>query len=163
MVIAPGQNGITAHVCLGDNEALPANLNSEKVVVYRRGKSTDNELQLVKPLGVVLDADHEALRDPTKPICNYSGDGNPLHEHVNGEWFFYEETWAYENGPFPTYDDAYQALAEYCVGLEMAKQAVIDMANERMTGDIQTESESDDSDNRSVDDSSGKLADGVED
>lgn len=131
MVIAPGQKGITAHVILGDNEALPANLNTERVIVYRRGDSTNRELELVKALGVVLEAGHEALRDKSKPVCNYSGDGNPLHEHADGTFWFYEETWAYENGPFPTYEEAYNALSEYCVGLEQAKEIAVEMAQEK--------------------------------
>jgi hypothetical protein len=120
MVVAPGVNGIVAHVILADGEALPQNLNSEKVVVYRRGKSTDMELLLVKPLGVLADAD--LLRDPGKPVCNFEGGPDPLHEHADGTFWFYEETWSLENGPFPTYDEAYDALAEYCVGLERVKE-----------------------------------------
>jgi hypothetical protein len=120
MVIAPGQHGITAHVILGDGEALPQNLNSEKVVVYRRGKSTDMELHLVKALGVL--ADPGLLRDPSTPICNFEGGPDPLHEHADGTFWFYEETWSLENGPFPTYDEAYNALAEYCVGLQRVEE-----------------------------------------
>src|SRR5689334_21913352 len=128
MVIAPGKAGITAHVILGDGEALPANLNTERIVVYRKGDSTNRDLEIVKPLGVVLDAGHPTLRDPNKPVCNYSGDGNPLHEHSDGTFWFYEETWAFENGPFPDYEQAYNALTEYCVGLETARAMAVEMA-----------------------------------
>ncbi len=127
MIVAPGQNGITAHVILADGEMLPQNLNSEKVVVYRRGKSTDMRLLLVKALGVLATPD--LLRDPSMPICNFEGGPDPLHEHADGTFWFYEETWALENGPFPTYDDAYNALAEYCVGLERVKEIL----NESLT------------------------------
>jgi hypothetical protein len=128
MVVAKGQGGIVAHVILADGEALPQNLNSEKVVVYRRGKSTNMELMLVKPLGVLADAD--LLRDKSKPVCNFEGGPDPLHEHADGTFWFYEETWALENGPFSTYDEAYNALAEYCVGLETVKNHLTSLEND---------------------------------
>jgi hypothetical protein len=128
MVVAKGQGGIVAHVILADGESLPQNLNSEKVVVYRRGKSTSMELMLVKPLGVLADAD--LLRDQSKPVCNFEGGPDPLHEHADGTFWFYEETWALENGPFSTYDEAYNALAEYCVGLERVKNYLTNPEND---------------------------------
>jgi hypothetical protein len=128
MVVAKGQGGIVAHVILADGEALPQNLNSEKVVVYRRGKSTNMELMLAKPLGVL--ADPELLRNPSKLICNFEGGPDPLHEHGDGTFWFYEETWTLENGPFPTYDEAYNALAEYCVGLEIVKNNLTNPEND---------------------------------
>ena len=134
MVILPGQNGIAAHICLGDGEALPLQFNNEKTVVYRRGPSTDNALKIEKPLGIVLEPGHPLLKDPTKPICTYEGGDGPIHEHENGDWYFYEENWAYENGPFETWEECYQALAEYCLGLEKAKQIYVEMMNERMSG-----------------------------
>jgi hypothetical protein len=122
MVIAPGTKGITAHVILSDNETLPANLNSEKVVVYRRGECTNRELVLVKALGVVLAANDPALRNTSKPVCNHDGNRDPLHQHEDGTFWFYEETWTLENGPYATHEEAYNALAEYCIGLEVAKE-----------------------------------------
>jgi len=121
VVVGPGSNGIVAHVILADGEFLPANLNDEKVIVYRRGESTNWELQLVKALGSM--AEENLLRAEIKPNCNFAGGSDPLHQHEDESWWFYEETWSMENGPFPTYDEAYNALAEYCLGLEQAKAA----------------------------------------
>lgn len=128
MVVAPGQNGIVAHVILSDGEFLPVNLNSEKTIVYRRGQSTNWELKIEKPLGML--AAVELLRPETKPICNFEGGNDPLHEHEDGTFWFYEETWAMENGPFPTYEEAYNALAEYCLGLERLKEIAEETARE---------------------------------
>ena len=54
MVIAPGRDGITAVVIIGDGEKLPMKWNTEKVLVFRQGDSTNRELMLLKPLGEVL-------------------------------------------------------------------------------------------------------------
>ena len=167
MVILPGQNGITAHICLGDGEALPLQFNSEKIVVYRRGASTDNALKIEKPLGIILESGHPLLKDPTKYVCAYEG-GDPIHEHENGDWYFYEESRSYENGPFETWEECYQALAEYCLGLEKAKQIYVEMMNERMNGNEPlAEVEGDVSDGTGVvadsDGSLGEVDRGVED
>lgn len=35
--------------------------------------------------------------------CNYNrSDDNPVHQHADGDWYFYDETWAFEHGPFKT-------------------------------------------------------------
>lgn len=116
MVIGPGRDGITAFVILGDNELLPENLNDEKILVMRKGDSTNRELKVVKELGKLASPD--LLKKPEEPVCDYlfqSTEGNPLHEHKDGTWWFYEETWAFENGPFPTYEEANAALEAYCI------------------------------------------------
>jgi hypothetical protein len=118
MVIAK-KDGII-FVTLADGEFLPTNLNSEKVVVFRQGDSTNRELKMVKELGKLATPD--LLKPPDEPFCNYSGDGNPLHEHTDGTWWYYDETWAYENGPFATYELGYESLALYCADLQAIRE-----------------------------------------
>jgi hypothetical protein len=120
MVIGPGTAGIVAHVILADGELIPENFNNVKVVVYRRGESTGRELQIIKPLGEL--ADPELLKKPDPPVCTYSGDGNPLHEHADKTWWHYDASWNFENGPFSTYEAAYTALEAYCTELQRAKE-----------------------------------------
>lgn len=56
--------------------------------------------------------------------CNYNMDNNaphnpnPLHQHNDGTWWFYEESWSMESGPYPTKVDAEIWLAEYVNFLE---------------------------------------------
>lgn len=133
MVIARGENGIVAHVILADFEFLPENLNNERVVVYRRGESTDWQLKLVKALGTL--ATEHLLKPPAPAVCDYKENqqetpGDPMHQHADEKWWWYEETWAFENGPFDTYEEAYTALGEYCLGLERVKEAALTMAEE---------------------------------
>jgi hypothetical protein len=114
MVIGPGKDGISAFVILADGELLPENLNREKVLVMRRGDSTNRELRVVKELGKLATPD--LLKKPDEPVCDQTElNGNPLHEHKDGKWWFYEETWAFENGPFPTFEEAGAALEAYCL------------------------------------------------
>ena len=124
MVIGPGKDGIAAFVILTDGELIPQNFNNEKVVVMRRGESTGRELKVVKPLGQL--ASPELVKQPDEPICNYTevnnGDGNPLHQHKDETWWFYDETWAFENGPFPTYEEANDALEVYCTTVLIARE-----------------------------------------
>lgn len=120
MVIAKGRDGIGVFVTLTDGEFLPENLNDERVVVFRQGDSTNRELKLIKEFGKL--ADKSLLRPPDPPFCNYSGDGNPLHEHADGTWWFYEETWIYESGPYDTLDLGWAALTEYCEKLQAARK-----------------------------------------
>ena len=115
MVISPPTNGVIM-VILGETDKfIPENLNSEKVVIFRRDKSTNNELKMIKELGRL--ADPELLKKPESKVCTYTDniiDGNPLHEHADGTWWFYEETWAFENGPFESWEDGDNALEAYC-------------------------------------------------
>lgn len=119
MVISPITGGLI-YIILGDGEFLPERFNIEKTVVFRRDKSTNNELHLLKPAGEIGPA---TLTQPTeaKPVCNYSGDGNPLHQHEDGGWWHYDADWTLEHGPFKTFDEGYAALEAYCVGIENAK------------------------------------------
>jgi len=119
MVISPPTGGLI-YVILGDGEFLPERFNIEKTVVFRRDKSTNNELHLLKPAGEI---GPETLCQPTnpKPVCNYSGDGNPLHQHEDGDFWYYDAEFNLENGPFKTYEEAYAALLVYCEGIESAK------------------------------------------
>jgi hypothetical protein len=124
MVIAPGKDGISAFVILADGEFLPQNLNSEKVVVFRRGDSTNRELKVVKGFGEL--ADQSLIKQPDPPVCPGGGgvpsfEGNPLHQHEDETWWFYEETWVWESGPYETYEAAYAALEDYCVKLQASR------------------------------------------
>src|SRR5271157_3672018 len=124
MVIAPGNRpGITAIVILSDGEFLPENLNHEKVLAFRQGNSTNRQLLMVKGLGVLAEA--SLLKPRVDPVCNYSGDGNPLHQHADKTWWFYEETWNLENGPFETYEEAYTALTVYCTELQESRNNLL--------------------------------------
>ena len=42
---------------------------------------------------------------------------SPVHEH-EGQWYFWDETWADRVGPFDTREDASDALADYCEQLD---------------------------------------------
>lgn len=119
------------NVILGEGESLSDQFNSEKVVVYRRDSTTDWTIKVVKPLGLL--ASPEALKVNAKQRC--SGDsaafnGDPIHQHDDGSWWHFDELWSLENGPFETWDDAYNALAEYCTGLEQAQKTAQEMAEE---------------------------------
>jgi len=119
MVISPPTGGLI-YIILGEGEFLPERFNIEKTVVFRRDKSTGNQLHLLKPAGEIGSVE---LTQPTvaKPLCNYSGDGNPLHQHEDGGWWHYDADWTLEHGPFKTFDEGYAALESYCVGIENAK------------------------------------------
>lgn len=115
MVILPGRDGILAFVTLKDDECLPTKFNDERVLVFRRGESTNRELKVVKPLGEL--ASPELLRPEPEPVCNFNEVGqlgNPLHRHTNGTWWWYEETWALESGPYDSEEVGKQALEDYC-------------------------------------------------
>jgi hypothetical protein len=122
VVIAKGKDGIVAMVIMGEGDKyIPDNLNDERIVIFRQDTSTGRQLQLIKGLGAL--APPELLRPAIKAACNYEkADGNPLHEHEDGSWWFYEATWNMERGPYPSEDIAYDALAQYCKELEAAKE-----------------------------------------
>lgn len=128
MVISPPTNGVIM-VILGETDRfIPENLNSEKVVIFRRDKSTGNELETVKELGKL--ADPELLKKPDVPVCGYEGDKGPLHEHADGTWWFYEETWSFENGPFVSWEDGDNALEAYCRTVLALKENLEEEASE---------------------------------
>jgi len=39
---------------------------------------------------------------------------NPIHQNEDGKWYFWDETWAFEEGPFNTKLEAENALDKYC-------------------------------------------------
>ena len=136
MVISPPTKGMIM-VILGDGELLPENLNNERVVVMRRGDSTNRELRVVKELGKLATPD--LLRLPDNPICNYTGDGNPLHEHKDGKWWFYDETWAFENGPYESFEDGSVALEAYCTTVLAFRETEINSLTSESESDTVTE------------------------
>jgi hypothetical protein len=99
-------------VILADDEYLPEKFNVDTVVAFRQGPSTGRDLKIVKEAGKM--ADPSLLRPRAEDPCNYSGDGNPLHEHADGTFWYYDETWAFENGPFDTRVEANASLESYC-------------------------------------------------
>jgi len=38
---------------------------------------------------------------------------NPIHQNEDCKWYFWDETWAFEEGPFDTEEDAKTALGKY--------------------------------------------------
>ncbi len=148
MVISPPNKGMIL-VILGDGELLPENLNNEKVVVMRRGESTNRELRVVKELGKLATPD--LLKPPAELVCTYSesndNDGNPLHQHKDGSWWFYNETWAFENGPYESFEDGSVALEAYCTtvlavrenDVEQIKDLTTDLESGTVTSDEDTE------------------------
>ena len=37
-----------------------------------------------------------------------------IHEH-NGKWWFWDETWVHQMGPYNSQDEAANALKDYCI------------------------------------------------
>jgi hypothetical protein len=132
MVISPPVKGVIL-VILGDGELLPENLNNEKVVVMRKGDSTNRELLVVKELGKLATPD--LLKPPADAVCTYNGDGNPLHEHKDGSWWFYNETWAFENGPYESFEDGSTALEAYCTTVLATREDEI----KDLTGNLESD------------------------
>jgi hypothetical protein len=120
------------NVILGEGEMITEKFNSEKVVIYRRDSSTDWQLELVKPLGALASPEQLRVNAPQKCDYNMGSDHNPnpLHQHEDGTWWHFDELWQLENGPFDTYEEAYNSLAEYCTGLETAQAVAQEMAEE---------------------------------
>lgn len=140
MVISPTDPKGHIIVILTDDERLPGNFNTANVLVFRKGESTNRELVVVKELGKL--ADPSILKQPEVPVCNYSGDGNPLHQHEDGSWWFYEESWVYENGPYLTYDAGWEALEKYCINFLAETASTTADSNDVTEADgIQTHSE----------------------
>lgn len=131
MVISPPTKGIIM-VILGDGELLPENLNSEKVVVMRRGDSTNRELKVIKELGKLASPD--LIKPPAEPVCNFEGGSNPLHEHKDGSWWFYDETWSAENGPYESFEDGSTALEAYCTTVLAMRETEI----KDLTGNLES-------------------------
>jgi hypothetical protein len=38
---------------------------------------------------------------------------DPVHQNADGKWYFWNEVWADEHGPFDTEEQARAALVEY--------------------------------------------------
>ena len=128
MVIAKGRSGIAAIAILADGEFLPENFNSPKTLVFRQGESTGRQLKIVKPFGEL--AGPELLCPKSNPICNYEHtEGDPLHQHKDESWWFYDADWQLEQGPFDTYDEAFTALGQYCIELQAAKECLTKILN----------------------------------
>ena len=130
-VIAKHPTTGVINVILGDGESLTEQFNHEKVVVYRKDSTTNWDLKLVKPLGLLASA--EELKVNAKQRCGWTAEsngGDPIHQHDDQSWWHFDELWSLENGPFETWDEAYNALAEYCAGLEQATKVAQEIADE---------------------------------
>ncbi len=109
MVIAQKDGFI--FVILSDGEFLPERFDRPTVAVFRQGDSTDRQLLSLKKPGEPTPV--ELLAPPAEPLCNYT-EGGPLHQHADSTWWYYDETWAFENGPFETQELGADSLQEYC-------------------------------------------------
>jgi len=38
----------------------------------------------------------------------------PVHQHVDGKWYWYDESWTDECGPYDTQAEAQEACLRYC-------------------------------------------------
>ena len=119
MVISPITGGLI-YVILGEGETLPERWNTTQTVVFRRDSTTNKELHLLKEAGTIGPPEL-TTRPKIHPKCNYSGDGNPLHQHEDGTYWHYDVDFSLENGPFKTYHEVYAALEKYCEGIETSR------------------------------------------
>jgi len=39
----------------------------------------------------------------------------PVHQDKDGKWYFFEETWAFRQGPFKTEKETREAFNHYCM------------------------------------------------
>lgn len=39
---------------------------------------------------------------------------DPVHQGEDGKWYFWDETWSFEEGPYETEVEAREALDIYC-------------------------------------------------
>lgn len=39
---------------------------------------------------------------------------DPVHQNTDGKWYFWDETWSFEAGPYETEAEAIRALDKYC-------------------------------------------------
>jgi hypothetical protein len=50
--------------------------------------------------------------------CTTSTEGehnpNPIHEHTDGTWWFWDEVWCEEHGPYETKEACTVELDKYC-------------------------------------------------
>jgi hypothetical protein len=55
------------------------------------------------------------VSDEAKVVCNGSyKPPNPVHQHDDGTWWFCNEVWADESGPYSSKEAVEAALANYC-------------------------------------------------
>jgi hypothetical protein len=121
MVIGPGQGKVSFFVIIGDGEFIPAKFNTPNVVVYRKGWMTFGDLVEIKSYGTL--AKPADLAPEVAPACNYSGDGQPLHQHGDGTWWYFDAEFSLENGPYATESLAYESLVAYCKQFQDQKDA----------------------------------------
>ena len=48
---------------------------------------------------------------------NKAEEGQPVHQHKDGTWWFWDETWGTEYGPYEYYEQACHAMGQYAANL----------------------------------------------
>ena len=59
-------------------------------------------------------------RDPLTTLLE------PIHQHDDGSWWWYDETWVEEHGPYSTIEEANLAITKYCreeLGYELPRSS----------------------------------------
>ena len=74
-----------------------------------------HELFAVTLQHIRWNANHDVFSFHDSSVCPGVGvSSDPLHQHPDGTWWWYEETWAEEHGPYSTEAEAKDALLTYC-------------------------------------------------
>lgn len=47
---------------------------------------------------------------------------NPIHKKIDGNWYFWDEYWAKEYGPYNTEQGANDAWSKYCIEAELFQE-----------------------------------------
>jgi len=68
----------------------------------------------------------QAVEDATKRIEDHvpgiEEPVNPIHQNADGKWYFWDEIWVNEIGPYETREEANTAINEYAADLEKEHQ-----------------------------------------
>lgn len=59
----------------------------------------------------------EGCLSPPRGLGSAPHDGKAVHRHSNDTWWFWDETWMSEYGPYPTEEEANQAVNRYAAEL----------------------------------------------
>jgi len=62
-------------------------------------------------------------------VCIDNGTTSPVHQHVDGKWWCYDETWADEYGPYPTEEACQEALVKYAKYLDDGAEYPLDLGD----------------------------------
>lgn len=56
---------------------------------------------------------------------------DPVHQHADGCWYYFDETWFDEHGPYPSEFAARSGLRQYARWLDKGAEAVHDCLDEK--------------------------------